>query len=179
MSGSSCLLKGILRRQKGFHNTISESEEVCHLRGSWNIGVWSIVMCVNIFQVTWRVAIRWDQQKVGHRKNKFCLKLELVFSCQGSLMFLCCHFSFKFWVHQVLYSLVIQVLFLLFQSWWWPCFWSSFSWGFHCKMLWKKIFSCFGHIVLMKYFYCLLGYELTRFGDSDQNLHKTFHLVKQ
>ena len=60
------------------------------------------------FEVTWEVAIWLYQNKVGNRKNKVYLKLDLWVSFQRILLF-------HIWIHLVSYSLLIQVLFCYFS----------------------------------------------------------------
>ena len=129
------------------------------------------MMHVNIFVVTREVAIGWYNQKIGHRKNIFCLKCELIVSCQESWIVLCYQFLYRFSIHQFLYLLLLQVRFLLSQFWCWNCCWRSFSQDVHHMMFWKNIFYCLGHLVLMKILYFLLGSEVTRFGAASQILH--------
>ena len=99
---------------------------MCCLQGSWKIGVCLVVMYVKIFQVNWGVSILQNQQKVSHRKKKVCLKWYRIFSCQRSCIFLWYQILFQFWIHQVSYQLLLQVIFLLFQCQCWLCFSSSF-----------------------------------------------------
>ena len=84
----------------------------------------------------------------------------------------------SFWTYQVLYSLLLQVLFFLFIYWYWSYFWRSFSWLFHRSMLWNMVFGI-GHLVLMKYFYCLIGSEVTRSGADSEILYQILHLIRQ
>ena len=122
-----------------------------------------------IFQVTLEVAIGWDHHKVFHRRRNFCLKLDIIVSCQGSWMLLCYQVWFKFRICQVFYSLLLQVLFLMFQR--------SFYPDVHHRLLWKNRFSCLRYLVSMKYLYCLLGFEMKSYGAASQILHQILHLV--
>ena len=134
-------------------------------------------MHVNMFQVTWVVAIGLDQQKVGHKKNDFFFRWELILHVWG--VECCCVIRFgfgfkfiKFCIHYCLKMflpfsiLVMTLLRALFLC-------------VHCRMLWKNIFSCIGYLVSIKYFYCIIGSEVTRSDAGSQILHQMFHLVRK
>ena len=57
MMTRSCLLAEIGRRKNGWHPTIFDVEEECHLLGSWVIVILSTVKHVNGNLVTLEVAI--------------------------------------------------------------------------------------------------------------------------
>ena len=136
-------------------------------------------MHMNIFYVTWEVSIGWDKQKVGHRKNKVCLKWELIVLCGGIWMLLC---------YQILSS--FECIKFIIHCWFKFCFWcfnigddlvsrNHFLEDSIVDCCERILFFLIAHVVLMIFLYFLSGYEVRRSGSVFPLLHQCLHLVHE